>query len=225
MNGLGLDDWLLPVVEGSGSTATVVALGEDLPGVNYVAGDEGDDHGTGEDHGSVNPHLWLDVRNAMHYVERIVDALATADPANAGAYRTGGAAYLDRLEALDTWVRDRIAQIPEPDRTVVSFHEAFPYFAAAYGLTIAGSIVDAPGQDPSAGEIAALVRAIRTSGAKAVFAEAQFSADLAETVAQEAGIPVITDLYNDSLGDPPVDTYEGLIRWDVDRVVDALTGG
>jgi ABC-type Zn uptake system ZnuABC Zn-binding protein ZnuA len=213
MNGLGLDDWLRPVVDDSGSSAPIVVLAEDLAGVRYLAGE-------GE---AVNPHLWLDVRNAMRYVERIADALATADPTNAEAYRADGAAYLDRLETLDAWARERIATVPEDDRTVVSFHEAFPYFAAAYGLSIVGSIVDAPGQDPSAGEIVALVGAIRTSGARAVFAEAQFDPGLAETVADEAGIPVVTDLYNDSLGDPPVDTYEGLIRWDVDRVVDALT--
>jgi ABC-type Zn uptake system ZnuABC Zn-binding protein ZnuA len=216
MNGLGLDDWLRTVVDGSGASAPIVVLAEDLPGVEYQAGEDADE--------AVNPHLWLDVRNAMRYVERIVDALATADPTNAEAYRADGAAYLDRLETLDAWARERIATVPEDDRTVVSFHEAFPYFAAAYGLSIVGSIVDAPGQDPSAGEIVALVGAIRSSGARAVFAEAQFDPGLAETVADEAGIPVVTDLYNDSLGDPPVDTYEGLIRWDVDRVVDALTG-
>ena len=117
-----------------------------------------------------------------------------------------------------------MAKIPEDDRLIVSFHEAFPYFAAAYGLTIVGTIVDAPGQDPSAGEIAALVDAIEASGAKAVFGEVQFSPDLVQTVADEAGVVVVTDLYNDSLGDPPVDTYEGMIRWDVDRVVEALGG-
>jgi ABC-type Zn uptake system ZnuABC Zn-binding protein ZnuA len=216
MNGLGLDDWLRTVVDGSGASAPIVVLAEDLPGVEYQAGEDADE--------AVNPHLWLDVRNAMRYVERIVAALETADPTNAEAYRADGTAYLDRLEILDAWARERIASIPEDARTVVSFHEAFPYFADAYGLSIVGSIVDAPGQDPSAGEIASLVEAIRSSGAKAVFAEAQFDPGLAETVAEEAGIPVVTDLYNDSLGDAPVDTYEGLIRWDVDRVVDALTG-
>jgi ABC-type Zn uptake system ZnuABC Zn-binding protein ZnuA len=214
MNGLGLDDWLRPIVEDSGSSAPIVVLAEDLTGVRYLAGE-------GE---AVNPHLWLDVRNAMRYVERIVEALATADPTNAEAYRADGTVYLDRLDSLDAWARERIASVPEDDRTVVSFHEAFPYFAAAYGLSIVGSIVDAPGQDPSAGEIVALVGAIRSSGARAVLAEAQFDPGLAETVADEAGIPVVTDLYNDSLGDAPIDTYEGLIRWDVDRVVDALTG-
>lgn len=216
MNGLGLDDWLAPVLQDSGSAAPIVVLAENLEGVIYQAGEGADE--------PENPHLWLDVRYAMKYVERIIDALAVADPANADRYRASGATYLQRLDALDRETRDRVLRIPAGDRLIVSFHEAFPYFAAAYGLTIVGTIVDAPGQDPSAGEIAALVDAIKASGARAVFGEAQFSPDLVQTVAQEAGVVVETNLYNDSLGDPPVDTYEGLIRWDADRVVEALGG-
>ena len=81
-----------------------------------------------------------------------------------------------------------------------------------------------PGQDPSAGEVAALVDAIKGSGAKAVFTEAQFNPELAQAIADEAGVVVESDLYNDSLGDPPVDTYEGMIRWDTEKIVQALGG-
>ena len=121
--------------------------------------------------------------------------------------------------------RGRLAALPAADRVVVSFHDAFPYFAAAYGLTIVGSIVDAPGQDPNAGDLADLISKIRTSGAKAVFAEAQFSPKLAETIAGETGLAVVTNLHTDSLGDPPADTYVGLMRSNADEIVQALTGG
>jgi manganese/iron transport system substrate-binding protein len=107
----------------------------------------------------------------------------------------------------------------------VSFHDAFPYFAAAYGLEVVGTIVDAPGQDPSAGEIARLIKVVRESGVRAVLAEAQFSPDLARTIAAETGVVVVTDLYTGSLGDPPIDTFEGLIRWDVERIVAGLAAG
>lgn len=217
MNGLGLDDWLGDAVTDSGSSAPVIALGEDLSGVTYQPVDP-------EPGEPVNPHLWLDAGYAARYVERIVETLAPIEGERSARIRAGGDAYLQRLADLDGWALARIAEIPEEDRVIVSFHEAFPYFAEAYGLTIAGIIVGAPGQDPSAGEIARLVDAIRASGARAVFGEAQFSPDLARTVADEAGIPVVTDLYSDTLGDPPVDSYEGMIRWDVDRVVDALDG-
>ena len=227
MNGLGLDEWLGQVATNSGTTAEIVELAEGLDGVDYLAGAEhaGDEPGADDGHGDeeVNPHLWLNVAYGVKYAERIGDALARVDPDNAADYAAGTRAYTARLTELDTWARDQIAAIPESSRTIVSFHEAFPYFAAAYGLEIVGTIVDAPGQDPSAGEIAGLVEAIRASGATAIFSEAQFSPELADTVAREAGITIESNLYNDSLGDPPADSYEGLIRWDVERVVAALT--
>jgi len=213
MNGLGLDDWLAPALADSAIDTPIVRLAENLDGVHYLSGD-------GEE--AVNPHLWLNVAYAINYVRRIADSLAAVDPGRADEIKTSAAVYIGRLQALDTWAHEQIDPIPPKDRVIVSFHEAFPYFAEAYGLTIVGTIVDAPGQDPSAGEIAALVAAIKAAGAKAVFGEDQFSPELVQTVAEEAGVVVESDLYNDSLGNPPVDTYEGLIRWDVEKVVAAL---
>lgn len=223
LNGLGLDEWLGQVVIDAGSSAPVVELAEDLPGVDYLEGGEHDEETDGAHAGeAVNPHLWLNVAYARRYVERIAEALAAADPADAAAYAEGAAAYDARLAMLDDEIRAKLALIPEGNRRLVSFHEAFPYFAAAYGLEIVGVIVDAPGQDPSAGEIAALVTSIRESGARAVFTEAQFSPDLARTVAAEAGVAVVRDLYNDSLGDQPIDTYEAMMRWNAERTLEAL---
>lgn len=230
INGLGLDEWAADLARDSGGSATVVELAEDLEGVTYLEGghhedehDEGE-HEADDDHAgeSVNPHLWLNVAYAQRYVERIAEALAETDPDHADAYRQAAADYDGRLGALDAEIRDRLAALPEEARLVVSFHEAWPYFADAYGLEIVGTVVDAPGQDPSAGEIADLVEAIRGSGARAVFAEAQFSPDLARTVADEAGVPVVSDLYNDSLGEAPVDSYEAMMRWNIDRTMEAL---
>jgi ABC-type Zn uptake system ZnuABC Zn-binding protein ZnuA len=213
MNGLGLDDWLGRLAADAGATAEIVRLGEDLPGVTYL-----------ETKGRAmpNPHVWLNVAYARLYVERIGDALARVDPAGASTYSAGVTAYGRRLEELDGWVKGRIAEIPEANREFVSFHDALPYFADAYGLTIVGTVVDAPGQDPSAGQVADLVNAIKAAGVHAVFSESKFSPELVRTIAEEAGATVVPDLYTDSLGDPPVDTFEGLIRWDTDRFVSAL---
>jgi len=213
-NGLGLDDWVADLARDSGSVAPIVALGEDLEGATYLAGDG--------QAGNVNPHLWMDVGNAIRYVERIGEQLAAVDAAHASVYAAGAASYDERLTALDGSAREEIGAIPAERRKVVSFHDAFPYFAEAYGLDIVGTVIDAPGQDPSAGEIADLIDTIRGSGATALFGEAQFNPQLAQTIADEAGIEVVTDLYTDSLGGPPADTYEGMIRSDVERVVGAL---
>jgi manganese/iron transport system substrate-binding protein len=215
MNGLGLDDWVADLARDSGTRAPIVALGEDLEGVTYLAGD-------GHDGETVNPHLWMDVGNAIRYVDRIGEQLAAVDPTHANEYHSGTAAYAERLGSLDDEARAEIGAVPEARRRIVSFHDALPYFAKAYGLEVVGTVIEAPGQDPSAGEIADLIDAIQASGAAALFGEAQFNPQLAETIADEAGITVETRLFTDSLGDPPADTYEGMLRWDVERVVEAL---
>ena len=215
-NGLGLDDWLGALVEDAGTPAPVVALGEGLDGVTYLEGEGGP--------GSVNPHVWMDVANGSRYVDRIQAALQAADPAHADAFGQRADAYRASLATLDAQIRERLAAIPADDRAVVSFHDAFPYFAAAYGLTIVGTVVDAPGQDPSAGAIGDLIRAMRASGAKVIFSEAQFNDALVQAIASDAGAVVVNDLYDDTLGDPPADTYAGMMAWNADRVVEAVGG-
>ncbi len=216
VNGLGLDDWLAELVTNAGSDAPVVRLAEDLEGVTYLTGSEGDE--------AVNPHLWLNVAYAAKYAERIREALVAADPDHAADYEAGGAAYAKVLADLDAEARTALGSIPEAKRTVISFHDAFPYFAAAYGLTIDGTIVDAPGQDPSAAQVAALVTAVRDKGIRAIFAEAQFNQDLVRTIADETGATIVSDLYTDSVGDAPRDTYAGMMRSNIEQVARALAG-
>lgn len=214
LNGLGLDNWLADLVGDAGTTAPVVHLGENLQGVEYI--ESGD--------GTVNPHLWLDAGYAARYAGRIADSLADADPAHAADYLSGLAAYEAVLDDLDADAAARLGAIPEANRTVISFHDAFPYFAAAYGLTIDGTVVDAPGQDPSAGEVSALIRAVKERGVRAILAEAQFNDDLVQTIADETGASVVANLFTDSTGNAPQDTYAGMMAWNVDQVARALGG-
>jgi manganese/iron transport system substrate-binding protein len=225
MNGLGLDDWLLDLA-GGGEQADlpVVELAEDLEEVDYLEGEEEDAQGTDEepaDH-PYNPHLWLNVEYARLYVDRIRLKLIEIDPANQAVYDANADAYDEQLEELDTYVREQLAGISGADRRVVSFHDAFPYFAAAYGLEIVGVVVNAPGQEPSAGEVARLVTEIRRSGVKAILAEAQFSDRPAQAIADETDATVVTELYTDSLGDAPQDSYDAAMRWNVEHIVEVL---
>lgn len=226
LNGLGLDDWLQPLIaDARKAGAVVVDLGPDQEGVTYLVGSpEGGaattvPAGPGE---PVNPHLWLDAAYAERYVVRIAETLAAVRPAYAAAIGATSDAYRARLRDLDAAIRDALAAIPPVDRRVVSFHDAFPYYAAAYGLDVAGVVVRAPGQEPNAGDIAALVDAIRASGTKAILAEAQFNPRVADRIAEETGATVVTDLYTDTLGPPPADSYVGMMLWDTDRIVEAL---
>jgi ABC-type Zn uptake system ZnuABC Zn-binding protein ZnuA len=214
MNGLGLDDWLeRAITNGAASSTPLVKLGVDLAGVELLPG---------EDPGTQNPHLWMDVKYAELYVDRIAAALTSTDPTHGPQYGSQAAAYKTRLESLDASVRSKIASIPQQNRKLVMFHDAFPYFAREYGITIVGVAVEAPGQDPSAGYTAELITAIRAAGVKAIFSESQFPTKLVDQLAAETGTKVVANLYDDALGDPPVTSYEALIDWDVDQLVAAL---
>lgn len=217
MNGLGLDDWLADMIEsvsgGPQSRVPIVRLAED--GVDYelLPGEEPDTR---------NPHLWMDVSYAIQYVERIETALVAAAPAKAADIGRSSEAYRAAISELDGWVREQISTIPVENRKLVTFHDALPYFARAYGLEIVGVAVEAPGQDPSAGEIAALIDAIRATGVKAIFSEDQFPTTLVDQIGRETGATVEADLFTDSLGDDPITSYEALIRWNVEQIVTAL---
>jgi ABC-type Zn uptake system ZnuABC Zn-binding protein ZnuA len=214
MNGLGLDDWLTKMIGNAAAEGTpLLRLGVDLGGVQLLPG---------ETAATENPHLWMDVKYAELFVDRIATELKTVDPAHASGYDVGAAAYKQRLETLDSWVRAQIKTIPEANRRLVTFHDAFPYYAREYGITIVGVAVGSPGQDPSAGYTAQLISTIEAAGVKAIFSEAQFPAKLVDQLAAEAGCKVVANLYDDALGDPPVTSYEEVIRWDTNQLVMAL---
>jgi len=213
MNGLGLDDWLEKTIRSASNGAPIVKLAVDLEGVVLLPG---------ETPAAQNPHLWLDVAYATLYATRITENLQEMDTIHAAEIAATSAAYIQKLADLDVWVREQIGTIPAGDRQFVMFHDALPYFARAYGLTVVGVAVEAPGQDPSAGEIAALIDAIRATGVKAIFMEDQFPTTLVDQIGRETGATVEADLFTDSLGDDPITSYEALIRWNVEQIVTAL---
>jgi manganese/iron transport system substrate-binding protein len=212
VNGLGLEQTLQNVIENNvGADVPVVVMSEGLSPLDV--GEEGE-------HGEGNPHLWLNVRYAMHYVERIRDAIIQVDPAGETEYRAAADAYLAELEALDGEVADAIETIPPERRKLVTFHDAFPYFAERYGLDVVGFVIRSPGREASAGEIADLVEEIRGEDVPAVFKEPQLQARVLELAADEAGVEVCT-LYSGAL-DGEVDSYVKLMRHDADELVRCL---
>jgi ABC-type Zn uptake system ZnuABC Zn-binding protein ZnuA len=209
-NGVGLDDFLDRLIGAAGGEPAQLVLGEGLPTIDVD--------------GEPNPHFWLDPTLVEgSYLPKIVDALSELDPEGRPTYEANSAAYAEQLQALDRELKAEVAEIPAANRKLVTFHDAFPYFARHYGFELVGVILPNPGQEPTAGELAALVQTVKEAGVKAVFSEAQFSPELAQTLADEAGVSqVVTTLYNDALGPAPADTYLGLMRWNVARIVEAL---
>ena len=152
--------------------------------------DEEDDHGHA--HGSVDPHFWMDIDFVIEAVEAIRAQLARLDPAGADGYRERAEAYAAELRALDAEVAATLADLPEERRYLVTFHDAYGYFAERYGLTILGFIVEGPEEEPAAGAIAELVERVETLGVPFIFTEPQFSARAIEQVARDSGAAVRT---------------------------------
>jgi ABC-type Zn uptake system ZnuABC Zn-binding protein ZnuA len=186
--------------------------------------DHGHAHDHDHDHGMFDPHIWTDVVNAQAMVRTIRDAMVELDAANASVYRSNANAYLAELTALDRFVREQVAQLPEANRILVTPHNSFAYFAERYGFqTMSPLGVTTAEADPAAGALAELIEEIRALGVKAVFPENTSSPRLMELIAREAGVALGKTLIADSLSATgETATYIGKIRHNVSAIVEAL---
>ncbi len=173
MNGLGLEGWLPRLVQSSGGKAILVTASQGITPLKI---------GTDAD-----PHAWQSVANAKIYVANIRDALVAVDPTGAEAYRANAERYLANLDALDREVRDAIAQIPQARRKVISTHDAFGYFAAAYGITFIAPQGVSTESEASARDIAGIITQIKTAKIPAVFLENISDDRLMRRIATETG--------------------------------------
>jgi ABC-type Zn uptake system ZnuABC Zn-binding protein ZnuA len=179
------------------------------------------------EHGPCDPHVWMNPRNVIAWANHIAAALSAADPANADAYRANADAYVEALQALDAEISSIVAAVPEERRVLITNHEFLAYFAAAYGFEVIGTILPGATTDaePDPQQITALIAQIREEGVPAIFAEVTANAQLAEVVAQEAGIQVVTALYSEALSaaDGPAGSYLDFMRYNAQTIADALT--
>jgi zinc/manganese transport system substrate-binding protein len=211
INGLGLEGWLPRLVQSSGGKAAIVTATSGI--APRKLGSDAD------------PHAWQSVVNAKIYVANIRDALIAADQAGAAAYRSNADAYLAKLDALDREVRDAMAQIPEARRKVISTHNAFGYFAAAYGIAFVAPQGVSTESEPSARDIASIITQVKTGKIPAVFLENISDPRLMRRIAAETGARIGGTLVSDSLtaenGDAP--TYIDMVRHNIKALTSALT--
>ena len=226
-NGIGLDTFVSRALENSDAKPVVVT-----EGIALREGEEhdeaGEDEKAHEEAGGHDPHVWLSVANARAMVENVRDAFTTADPVHSGFYAENARAYLAELDTLDAGIRASVASVPQSCRKLVTNHEVLGYYAAAYGFEVIGSVIPTTATDaqPSAADVAAIVRGIRADGVQAIFAEASANAALIRQVARETGIEVVDDLYGDSLGakGSDGDTYIQMMQSNTRKIVAALKG-
>ena len=210
INGLGLEGWLPRLLQASGSKAPIISATKGIAPLK-----------SGSD---ADPHAWQSVANAKIYVSDISEALVAADPADAGVFRANAQAYLAKLDALDREVRDAVAQIPQRRRKVISTHDAFGYFAAAYGIEFVAPLGVSTEAEASARDIAGIITQIKASKIPAVFLENISDPRLIRRISAETGARVGGTLYSDSLtgekGEAP--TYIDMVRHNIKALTSAL---
>jgi ABC-type Zn uptake system ZnuABC Zn-binding protein ZnuA len=220
VNGAGLEAFLAPLLKGFGSERPRVV--EASAGLTPRKGT----HGGDADHGGTDPHFWLDPLSVIRYAENIRDALSELDPAGAAVFRGNAAAYTERLRELDRWIAGEVAAVPSERRLLVTNHESLGYFADRYGFRIVGTVIPSvsSGASPSAKDLAALVEVLKETGAPALFLEEGTDPRLAQQLADEAGVRLVTGLRTHSLTGPegPAPTYLAMMRGNVRTIVDAL---
>ncbi len=205
-NGAGLETWLDRLLRDAGSRdLRVVVASDGLPVKND------------------NPHLWMDPVYAKQYVSNIRDALIAVDPPHADAYRRNAATYDARLDELRRTIQARIDTIPPSQRYMIVFHNAWQYYNDRFGIKTLGFVERNPGQEPNPQQIAELIDLAKQHGVRAVFSEPEYSPKLLYAIAQGAGVKVVENLYDDSVGtDPRVANYIAMLTYDTDAIVKAL---
>lgn len=205
-NGSGIETWLEHTISSAGNpNMQRITLSDGLPHIDH------------------NPHLWMDPVLARAYVEKIRAALAHIDPQHASEYDRNAKAYDAQLADLQTWIGKQIATIPPQRRTMIVFHNAWDYYNRRFGIQTIGVIELSPGQDPNPEYIGQLVDRARAHNVRAVFSEPEYSPKLAQTLARSAGIRIVSNLYDDSIGnDPRVHDYPSMLRYDTGVIVQAM---
>jgi ABC-type Zn uptake system ZnuABC Zn-binding protein ZnuA len=177
------------------------------------------------DEQGTDPHLWLDPNNVIAYSDNIREGLSQFDPDGAEVYETNASIYIDQLAELDSWINGQVAQIEPQRRVLVTNHEALGYFADRYGFRIVGAVIPSFSSDsaPSAQQMAELIEQIKIQQVPAIFLDASDNPDLAQQIAAETGVKVVTDLHLESLTEGGLAaTYMDLMKDNVTKIVQAL---
>lgn len=224
-NGLGFDPWLDRMLRAAAWRGRLVTVTDGIR-PRLTAGHA---HGHAQGQGArqvPDPHCWQDVAHARHYARAIARALAEADPADAAGHAARAADYDARLAALDAWVRERIATVPPERRVVVTSHDAFGYFADAYGVRFLAAAGLSTAAEPSAQQVARLIRRIREERVTALFVENMANPATLRRIAAETGVTIGGRLYADSLSPPggPAPDYIAMVRHNVGALVPAMLG-
>ncbi len=221
-NGLHLEARMGKVFERMRGRVRAVAVTDQIPRDRLRDWEE-------EAEGQYDPHVWFDVTLWMKAVEQVRDTLIDMDPPHAAAYRANAARYLAELEELDRYVRKRAAEIPKPQRVLITAHDAFNYFGQAYGFEVRGLQGISTASEAGTGDVRELADFIAGRRIRALFVESSVPERNIEAVqaavrARGFEVRIGGELFSDAMGDPGTveGTYVGMVRHNIDTIVDAL---
>ncbi len=204
-------------------SANICELGtEILPVSEYIY-----DFSFPKEGGKPNPHLWTNPPMAKQYAQVVRDVLVRRDPSNAAIYESNFLAFAQKVDALDQAIKIATATIPEDQRELLTYHDAYAYFAVTYGYTVIGAIQPSSFDEPTPKEIANLISQVKQLGVKAIFGSEVFPSPVLEQIGIESGVRYVDVLRDDDLVGKPGDpehSYLGLMRFDFATIVEALGG-
>jgi ABC-type Zn uptake system ZnuABC Zn-binding protein ZnuA len=209
LNGLALEEPTLAMAEANVEDGTeIVSLGD-------LTLDEDDylyDFSFPEEAGRPNPHLWVNPPMALVYADIVRQRMAELDPAHRDDYQANHDALAADIRALDEAMRTSLATVAPDDRKLLTYHDAYAYFARDYGWEVVGAIQMADFQEPSPGEVARLIDQVRTEGLPAIFGSEVFPSPVLEHIGREAGVRYIDVLRDDDLPGEPGDREHSLLE-------------
>ncbi|GLK82057.1 metal ABC transporter substrate-binding protein [Ancylobacter defluvii] len=229
VNGLGFEGWMDRLVKSSGTKATMMVVSKGVEAREMEeeghAHEAGKEAHAGHDHEETDPHAWQSVGNAEIYVANIRDGLIAADPDGKATYEANASAYLEKLKALDTEIKAAVARIPADKRRVITSHDAFGYYGAAYGLEFIAPQGVSTEAEASAKDVARIIRQIKAEKIPAVFLENISDPRLIKRIADETGAKIGGTVFSDALSDDkgPAATYIDMMQNNIREFSAALS--
>ncbi|MDX8514597.1 zinc ABC transporter substrate-binding protein AztC [Mesorhizobium captivum] len=230
VNGLHFEGFLQRLVDASATKASIVTLTKGVTPIDFkpefADADAAEGAGTGGGKTVTDPHAFQSIANAKIYVKNIVDAFCSADSSGCDSYKANAAAYTTKLDALEGEVKAAIQSIPAEKRVVITSHDAFGYFEHEYGLTFLAPQGISTDSEPSAADVAKLVKQVKQDKATAIFIENITNPRLIEQISSESGIKVGGTLYSDALSQPdgPASTYIDMMHNNITQIKGAILG-
>ncbi|QDD88383.1 metal ABC transporter substrate-binding protein [Pseudomonas oryzihabitans] len=225
MSGLHMEGWMDRLIKASGQARPPVILSEGIKTREMAEDEDGhDDHD--HEHG-VDPHVWNNPLNVVVYTRNVVKALSQIDPTDAAVYKANGDRYIAKLEALDRYAREQIAQVPKARRKVLTSHDAFGYFGDAYGVQFISPLGISTEAEASAQDVGKLIRQIKKEHVTTYFFENSNDPRLVQQIAKASGAQPGGELYVEALSpaNGPAPTYADMFRYNVDTMVKAMKAG